>query len=403
MVFMLKVVRNVVLTLVLISLTAAMLFVNASGADAGGKREILEINRSIGSAKYFKYSSAGYSSVVTSRPASVIVYFHDSDESVDTVTGDSLIADFFTLSNETRYKDFQYIVVAPQRTQASWVKNPETFSDTPSNAMLLAQEIVADVCGVDIVIPNKHIIIGVGDGATAAYDYVCRNPEKIGRVLTVGGKCDAERYALAADAYGFSTTVYSYPQDGGNADAMKKAYGALGTSAGLNVIKGDLEGNTFADFDAAVKYADTFNEPTLEEWAISEAYSSLRFTINSAVVGNGGVITPAQTVLYGQDARFTVTVDDGYAISKFSVNGKAIDLAQLKKSQANASMYTYVYSNVTAHGGVQVEFTRVSALSAYGDVIDGLIKWCTVIAVTLVVAAAAIFVIDRTVKSGKKA
>lgn len=392
---------------------------SADGADRASHAEMVEKTKARtlygaqGNMQYRMYRSPSYNKEDDTKPALIILYFHDSgrggDDNLSQLADNGALSVLLSDSTEEKYKNYNYIVLAPQcPTGERWVNgaDPASYSYDPegeTQAMSLAHSLVGEMGATEIVFTDRVVVIGEGDGATAAYDYVCRYPNSVSRFLTVGGVADGLQLYSVFDVFNITGIAYVPKGDAPVAAAHSAVVDVLESKGGAeklqtNYVDGGL--------DAAVAAALAATEPTLGDWVISDQYGAIRYLVKSSHKGVGGSITASVHAPHGGDATFKITLKKNNHIKSLLIDGVETELTALTPMDGNDMVYTYTFKNVCEQGHtISVVFEAdATAENAFDSAISKVIKVCTVIAVLLVLAAVAVYFADRFMgaKPGKK-
>ncbi len=411
---------GLVLALVTVLLSLALVSPSASadGAARATYSQMVEktVARTLysadGNMAYRMYKSPSYTATDDTKPALIILYFHDSGKSgsdnLAQLSENSVLSLLLSEDCDNKYKDFNYIVLAPQCLSGdSWVKSKGSdHSYDPEGetvSMKLAHAIVGEMGATEIVFTDRLVVIGEGDGATAAFDYVCRYPDTVSRFLTVGGMCDGYQLTSVFDVFNITGLAFVPGGDSVVADNYNKTVKLLKDRSRDDMMLVDY---VDGDLSAAIGAAAAYNEPTVPEWAIAEQYGSIRFLIKSSHNGTGGSITASTYAPYGGNATFKITLKRGNYIEYLRIDGVNTDLSRLKKADEDGLVYTYTFENVREQGHtIAVSFVATaSPENVFDSAISAVIKWCTVLAGLLIVLAVTVYLTDRFMsgKDGKE-
>lgn len=93
-----------------------------------------------------------------------------------------------------------------------------------------------------------------------------------------------------------------------------------------------------------------------------------RFTVKTGI-SSGGTITPEATVVYGDGFTVAWSVEEGYAVASVTVDGQALDVAQLEAAVQRGS---WTFSKVSAAHSLFVKLERITcAIDAAGLPAEG--------------------------------
>lgn len=354
--------------------------------------------------KYRRYNSPSYNPQNDSVKATVVVYFHDEgaegDDNTAQLQAGSLLSHFMSADMEDACKDYSYIVIAPQcpkgQSFTSATGKDYKFTSNASTVMSTVKELVDEIRATNVVFEDRIVVMGTGAGATAAYDFFCRYPTYVTRVMAVGGYCDADAVAVAERAKGKAFRVVAPKGDSAaleNARALKAKIDSADFVSNFEYY--EYEG----DKASALKQALAFNEPYIAQWAVAENYSSSGFTF-SCTAGEGGTVSPkASTVGFNGAVMINITQNDGYKISGVKVNNTDIALDSLTQG-SNPNIYTYTVKNIKQDTTVQVEFSIATTVGGkYDIVIDRTVKWCLWLAMGFLALAAMVYFVFKFEKS----
>lgn len=334
---------------------------------------------------YRIYYSPTYSSANTDKPAMLILYFHGEggkgNDNTAQLNEKGLLNQLVSDGADALYKDFQYIIVAPQcPVEESFTEESSESQTVPTQVMNAVMELAGEIEATEIIL-EKHLVAGIGTGANAAFDYAARKTSKVNRLLTVGGSCTPAKTAQVYDA-GVDFFVF----------AEESNTSIKNLSASIKLLSDVTAPITFVDgtFDDCLDYALSYTEPTIADWAIKDTYTSRRFKISTSCNNEGGKISASPaSVTYGSGAKVTLTLNQGYAITKVTINGVEKDASIFESTKSNKRQYICKLNNITTNQSVSVELSRVTTESERGDFIDGLIVKLSIASAVLVLAAIA--------------
>lgn len=386
------------------------------GASAAERAETKTYKSTSGYTLYYRvYCSPSYDRKDDSKPAMLIYCFGDDagrGSGSKGQLGEKLLAAFVSDETEKLYgKQFQYIVIAPQCPEGeSFVNLPVgggsySVEDTPETEIMKAmaelisalqaekdeklflQETESGLKGV------KLLAAGVGSGATAAYDFTCRHPENVGRLLTVGGVCDPVKVSLLYDAGAMEALVFA-EQNNSCIEALRSEFqGKTENVASFHFTEGSL--------DDCLNFALAYNEPSVTEWAIKETYEGHSFKMSACCDAAGGAVSVSpQSVSRGGSATVTVTPNVGYTLGSVKINGVETDIKNFKKSEKNERQYSYTMTGIAQDKNIVAEFVRVDYESRHGSTTDKFIVALGVISASFIAAACAVFAV--TCRKGHK-
>lgn len=335
---------------------------------------------------YRIYYSPTYSPANTDKPAMLILYFHGEggkgNDNTAQLNEKGLLNQLVSDGADALYRDFQYIIVAPQcPTGESFAAEPSESETVPTQIMNAVMELVGEIEATDIIL-EKHLVAGIGTGADAAFDYAARKTSKVNRLLTVGGICEPTKIAQVYDS---GVDFFAFAE--GSNTSIKKL------SANIKLLS-DVTATPimFVDgtFDDCLEHALSYTEPTIADWVIKDTYTSRRFKISTSCNNEGGKISASPaSVTYGSGANVTLTLNQGYTITKVTINGVEKDASVFESSKSNKRQFICKLSNITTNQSVSVELSRVTTESERGDFIDGLIVKLSIASAVLVIAAIA--------------
>ncbi|MBQ3195064.1 MAG: hypothetical protein IJB65_01215 [Clostridia bacterium] len=345
---------------------------------------------------YRRYDSPAYKPGDGAVKATLIVFFHEAggegDDNKAQLQAGSVLSQLLSAQAEKECADYRYIVIAPQcPTGENWTSATGTdykFSPNATRVMSTVKALVDDIKATDAIFEDRVAVIGMGNGATAAYDFFCRYSSTVSRVMSVGGFCDASAVATNERAKDKAFRVVAPKGDKvvyANTRALKAKLDSLNVP--VNVEYHEYDGDT----KAALKGALAFNEPSIVQWAVTENFSSEGFTL-SCVAGEGGKVSPTSAKIgYNGSAMINITQEQGFKIQSVKVNNKEISVSSLKKTQ-NPNIFSYTITNIKADTFVDIKFTTDMTDSAkYDLVINRTIKWCIGLAIAFLFVAAIIF------------
>ncbi|MBQ7048190.1 MAG: hypothetical protein IJN86_04500 [Clostridia bacterium] len=395
------------LLILILVLTALPAFSVSASVDAATVQEMLASTEGLVFSgeymdlNYRRYDSLTYNKADFSVKASLIVYFHDEagkgNDNKAQIEENGILSQLLCENTANAWSNFRYVIIAPQcpAGESFTATNGKDYSFAPNATPVLStvKALVDEISENEPIMVERVVLIGVGTGATAAYDYVCRYPTNVSRVMAVGGYCDPEKLGTAEMGRDRFFRIVSPKGEDSHAVAVNlvKSFNKNGSKSGTEFLTFD------GKLDNAVKEVLNYNEPSIAEWAISENYSAKKLNVVSSA-GKGGTISPPSTqISYNGSITFVIKQEDGYKISKLTVNGTEIDLEELKVNKTNSNTFNYTLSDITEDKNVEVEFTPTTAAteSPYNAVIIKTLKWSLYIAAMLLFAGAVIFLIDR--------
>ncbi len=402
---------------VILMLTATLPVVSAADNTATAtveqmiaKTKDLSFSGTLMDIKYRRYNSLSYTPEEDNIKSTLVVYFHDQgaegDDNKAQLQADSILSHIMSADMEAACKDYNYIVIAPQcpKGQSFTGTTGKDYKFTPnaSAVMSTVKELVDEISMTNVVFEDRIVVMGTGTGATAAYDFFCRYPTYVTRVMSVGGYCDANAVAVAERAKGKAFRVVAPKGDSAaleNARTLKSKMDSADFVANFEYY--EYDGNTAN----ALKQALAFNEPYITQWAVAENYASGGFTF-SCNASEGGTVSPkVANVGFNGAVMINITQNEGYKISSVKVNNQSIPLDALKQG-ANPNVYTYNVLNIKQDTVVEVDFSIATTMGGkYDTVIDRTIKWCLWLSgAFLVLGAVAYFLFwyEKSLKSAKK-
>lgn len=351
-----------------------------------------------------EYGGISYGEYVSAKAkkeeseSALIVYFGNSADIEEKGLLNQLVSDY----SEKTYADYGYYILAPLLSEGGkWVNTPGVFGEEAADAMAQAVKLVVQKAGTYIAYNDRVVVMGVGDGATAAMDFALRLSEDtngalaVERVLTVGGTCDADRYVATAKSKELTLQCFIPLEESDSASL----------SAVANILSGDknvkshfspIEVN--GNLDAALDCALNYGEPSVTEWATEEFFGNATYRISCSKKGqtDGGTLSAPEKVMAGKSASVAITVNDGYRINDVYVNGEQVGIAALKKQTGNTNVYTYVFDSVSGDCGIEVEFALdESAAGAGTGFLDEAIYWLSVIALIFVVIGVTVYFVSK--------
>lgn len=398
----------VFMAFVLLSLAALPVF----GVDAGPLATADQVadkveNKEHKGMKYVKYQSPK-AKAEPEGDKLVILYFGNAAAP----EGRGMLNLFVSDYTDNYYKDYSYVVLAPNPLDGdSWVKDPGAFSMQGTESMdlvvdMLEEEYAISLMGAD---PKKLAVIGLGDGATAAFDFACRcngavnSFLQVSRVLTIGGTFDSVKLGQVGEGSKIAFSCFAASEDQalvGALSSMSAKFGAdaIGKTGFVNIY---IPGSQATLAEEMLKYA----EPSVPEWAISEFYSAenFRYKITHTKKGEGGQIAVPGQIKPGDNARVSVTLDKGYKISHIVVDGKTLSVEALTPSTTNNLQYFYLFENVKSNHHIEVAFEEINSLGQSGGFIDKIVTVLTLLSIAAALLAAGVFAADRLVKRKNRA
>lgn len=336
---------------------------------------------------YRIYRSAAYSPAEMEKPAMLIMYFHEENGKGDLVNENGLLGLLLADGTEEKYKDFAYIIVAPQCPEGesfASITNSGKLPETESELLTAVKGLSAEIEATNIIL-EKHLVVGVGSGATGAFAYASGMMSKTSRLLTVGGECDASVTAQVYDA-GVDFWCFAEKDNKSIKQLLTRIQSLCNTTPAIDFSGG-------AALEECVDYALAFDSPTVTEWLIKDAYTSRRFKVTANCTAGGKISAAPANVAYGSSASVTLTVEPGYIIVKADVNGNDIDIDDFKQI-GSSRQYKYELKDVTEAKVVSVKLERFSNETAHGNLIDTLMITLSVISAVLVVAAVAVYLVS---------
>lgn len=335
---------------------------------------------------YRIYFSPGYSRRDTDNPALVIIYLHgDGGKGGDNsaqLTEKGLLGTLISDEAESAYKEFPYIIVAPQ------CPTGRDFDDELLDAV---EGINGELTATEVTM-GKCVLVGVGSGATAAFKYADGRASSVGRLAAVGGSCEPTGAALLYDA---GVDFFVFGEEGNESlsaldDRIKEMTG--------DASPVHLSGSTL---DECLDYALAFGSPSVRDWVIRESYTSRVLNVTVSCNEAGGTIkADPKSVKYGSSSSVTLELNAGYAISRVIVNGKELEPSSFVPSKENDRRCVYSLKNVKTDQTVKVELVRVASSSTRSGFIDGLMLTLSILSAVLLAAAAAVYLLSRGKKAG---
>ncbi len=378
------------LAVIILTISTAMLSVSADSGIVNATPEQLAqkmvsktYNASNGyELNYHMYYSPSYS---RAEPAMLILYFHgDAGKGTDgsaLFNEKSLLHQLVSDDADRLYKDFQYIVVAPQCPEGeSFVELTPAYNGKKHTLVMNAVNELMGETEATETLEDKFLLAGMGSGTAAAFDYMFYNPNKITRIMTIGGSCAPDISASTFASFDISSYIFA---EEGNA-AIKELDETVQTLAETR-LSITYMGKTF---DECLDYALSYNEPSLAEWLVKDAYTSKQFRVYTTCNNDGGTISSSpEYVPHDASSVITVTLKPGYIISGAKCNGEELDLSVFKQVENNDKQYTYTITNIKVDQSVSVELTRFADGGKYVKLIDTLIISLSVVSVVLIIAA----------------
>ncbi len=387
---------------VILMLVASVPFVTVSAASSyataeemAAKSRALTFSGTLMDINYRRYDSPSYDSKDDTVKSILIVYFHDSDgkgsDNLAQLKEGSLLSYLMSSATEAKMKDYRYVVIAPQCPEGqSWTGatgKDYTFNSASTTIMAAVKELVGEMDATNILFSDRVVVMGSGDGATAAYDYITRYPTNVSRMLSVGGFCDPQALATKERLQDKALRIIA-PRGDQYAVVNAKALKAQYEEAGINGYfeHYEYEGSLANAVSEAVK----FEEPSVADWAVSENYGSQKFHV-SCHADKGGSVTPTSTQIgYNGSVSVLIRQGDGYALSGATINGEPVDLSQIKKT--GATMYSYTIKGIKKDTNLYVNFVPVATDTIkYNTVVSRIIKWSGILAGVFALLAAAVF------------
>jgi len=339
-----------------------------------------------GTLQYRIYRSPGYDVAKDNKPATLILYLHDEggkgEDNTAQLTEKGLLNQLVSDSADKLYKDYQYIVVAPQCPVG------KSFAD--SDMILLLEELRCELLATEIL-TSTCIVMGVGTGANGAFEYAENFLSGVARVVSVGGTPDKIKLLTAVSS---GLTLMTFAEDNNTAVNDFISYAKSRNEDGyITYVKG---GSSLAScIDTALAY----DEPSITEWAVKDAYESRYFKISARCTEGGGKISASpDNVKYGGNSSVVLTLEKGYAITGLTVDGSVKDVALLEQTTNNKNQYTYNFMGVTEAHSIFVELSMVGGEGDKAEFIDSLILWLTVLSAVLIMAAAVVAAVSMAQK-----
>lgn len=391
----------------------ALSFVPSVGADAADTcatvEEMLAItdeytfSGSYMDLKYRRYNSLNYDSKDDTVKSTLIVYFHDSegkgDDNKAQLKEKNLVSQLISDTNADQ-AEYRYIVIAPQcpadQSFTSTVGVDYKFSGA-TDVMKTVKELVDDIVANNVIFANRVVVIGEGDGGTAAFDFLSRYPQTVSRAMAVDGFYDADKIATAEMV---KDKAYRIVVSKGDQNAYISSLKVID-----NLMKLGLESRCeYIEIEAGqdpVEYVLDYEEPSIKLWAVVENYDQ-KFSF-TAMATEGGSVSPAsQQVNYNGMVNFVIIKEDGYKINKVTINGEEIPKTNLKQNINNKNSYTYQVS-IKKDTVVNVEFTAVvSEGGKYDTTIGRAIKWASVLGIACLALGVLVYAIDMILRQVKK-
>ncbi len=371
--------------------------------------ELMDLN-------YREYGSPGITTADDSVKATLVLYFHDiggeGSDNISQLQENSIISNLLSLETDKLCQKHPYVLIAPQcpagKNWTSTTGSDYKFSPNGTDVIKTVKKLVEDVCSrnYDGVVPidaNRIVVIGVGNGATAAYDYFCRNSGTVSRIMTVGGFGDAaeiakderiNKKAIRIVAPKGDKVVYE------NAMAIKAGIEASSVNNNFEFFEYD------GGLDNAISQALAYEEPSVAIWAIDENNTTNTFSITLSGGGKGGRISADPlNVGYKGSTNITVTENSGYKLKSFKINGTAVSVSKLTKG-TNAGSYKYTVKDITKDTRIEVEFTAVeSSGGRFNALIEKVISWCgwlSIIMFGVAIVVHAIYWYENSLKKADK-
>lgn len=341
---------------------------------------------------YGIYRSSAYSASDTDKPAMLLLYFHGEDGKGDLFNEKGLLGLLLADKTDSLYNNFSYIIVAPQCPEGESFAGLTEAGEFAENTELFdaVKGLAANIEATNIVL-EKHTVIGVGTGATAAFAYASQNTVKVNRVLTVGGECNESQ---TAQIYDSGVDFWCFAENG------NKSIKALQERV-KSYYDGDLAVNFAGDsLDQCVSAAISMGEPTVPEWVIKDAYTSRKFRVSANCTDGGKISVSPSYATYGGSASITLTVSPGYIITSANINEEEIDIAEFVRIGATRQ-YKYEINDITSDRILSVKLERFSNATSHGKTIDKIMTTLSVVSGVLVVAAITVYVITLVSKREK--
>lgn len=340
-----------------------------------------------GSLQYRIYRSSGYDPAKDNKPATLIIYLHDEggkgDDNTAQLREKSLLNQLVSDSADSVYKDYQYIVVAPQCPVG------KSFSD--GDVTLLIEELRCELLATEIL-TSGCIVMGVGTGADGAFAYAENFLGAVTRVVSVGGTPNKVNL-LSAVSSGLTLLMFAEDNNTAVNDFISYA-NSRNENKYITHVKG---GNSLSQ---CLETALDYNDPSVTGWAVKDAYESRYFKISARCTEGGGKISASpDNVRYGGNSSVVVTVEKGYTITGLTIDSESKDVALLEQTTNNKNQYTYTFMGVTEAHSIFVELGMTGGEGDKAELIDSLILWLTLISAALVLAAAAVAAVSASKKS----
>lgn len=289
-------------------------------------------------------------------PAMLIIYFHgDGGKGSDNaaqLAEKGVLEALVSKSAEETYKDFPYIVVAPQCPEGeSFAASEDGTSATHTDVMNAVIELFNELSAPETVL-SKCVVMGVGSGTAAALEYALNETEYTSRLVAVGGGLEPLK---ASQVYDVGVDFLIFAEEGN--ESMKSLSDKI-------AIKSDEESPVHfggSTFDECLDFALGYKKPGIADWVIKDTYISRQFKV-SVSCGSGGTIKAVpEVVTYGSSSVVTVTVADGYAIDKVLVDGKDAEKDLFAKSGSNGRVYNCTLKDIKNNRSVKVELKKTES------------------------------------------
>lgn len=311
---------------------------------------------------YRAYYSPAYSAKAGDEKAMLFLFLHGSGEKGDDneaqIRGQKNIVNFLISADAERLLGhIPYVVVAPQCPKgtvtpespkgAQWVdtaysEGSYSIDEVPvSRPLGLVIEMLDSMVANDNIDGNNIVVSGVSMGGYGAWDLALRRPDLVKSLIPICGGGDPTKALLLADK-----RIWVFHCDG---DTQVPVEGSREMVAALEAVGTDVKYTEFNKLahNAWWPAATEVSDPTLLEWIID----GYEFKINlSASKGGKLESSAACATLFNNEVTFKATADEGYSLTKLTVNGKEVVATE------ENGVYSYVLSDIFANTAVEATF-----------------------------------------------
>ncbi len=293
-------------------------------------------------------------------PAMLIIYFHgDGGKGSDNaaqLAEKGVLEALVSKSAEETYKDFPYIVVAPQCPEGeSFAASEDGTSASHTDVMNAVMELFNKLSAEETTLP-KCVVMGVGSGTAAALEYALNMTEKTSRLVAVGGSLEPLK---ASQVYDVGVDFLIFAEEGN--ESMKSLSEKIAVKSDESPVH--FGGSTL---DECLDFALGYTNPGIADWVIKDTYISRQFKVSVSCGTGGSIKAVPDVVTYGSSSVVTVTVGNGYAIDKVLVDGEEAEEGFFAKSTDNGRVYTCTLNDIKSNRSVRVELKQTESAGGSG-------------------------------------